>query len=180
MSGSALPLRHRRVVLLAGLLAAPLLLAAPPATARDVLGLYDGWGAVKQAGGDPVCYAIAEPGRTTSSAKGALRRDPASLAVARYPGRQISAQVQATLGFAADPARDLTLAVDGRRWTLLPHGPNAYAASAQDDAAIVAALRRGATAQVTATSTRGTRVTDSYALKGLGAALDAAAAACGK
>ena len=69
--------------------------------------------------------------------------------------------------------------VDGQIYQLLSQGGIAWPANSETDQALVAAMRRGATAIVQGTSSRGTLTTDTYSLQGFTAAYDAITSACG-
>lgn len=153
-----------------------MVLATPAADAREALGAFGDWAAFKDPGNDRKCYAVTAPNQTRASAQN-VRRGQASLSVGYWPGRS-GPQIHAATGFGIDPGKPVTLKIGSRSFTLLPEGESAWAENAAADEAIISALRKGTTAEVTGTSTRGTQITDRYSLKGLSAALDAAQSAC--
>ncbi len=67
----------------------------------------------------------------------------------------------------------------GKKFTLFTEGENAWAPSAEDDAAMIDAFRRGARAKVVGYSSRGAKTVDTFSLSGFTAALEAAAGLCG-
>jgi hypothetical protein len=125
---------------------------ATPATARDTIGIYRGWGAFRDAA-PPRCYAIARPvmagGRTTGFAT-----------IATWPKRGLRASLYI------------------RRFALVANGLDAWASDAPSDRAIVAALRSGRSMSVEAVGVGGRPFADVYALSGAATAIDAAVLAC--
>jgi len=159
-----------------GLTACALLMAAPTATAKEAIGAYGDWAAFRDEA-EGKCYIVSPPSQTRASARN-IRRGAAALSVGVWPGKKIDGQVYAEVGFNMDAGKPVTLKVGSRSFTLLPDGESAWAENGGADETIVGALRRGSTAEVSSTSTRGTQVTDRYSLKGFSAALDAARRAC--
>lgn len=151
-----------------------LALMATPAVARDSLGIFGTWGAFRDAAG-PRCYAIAE----ASPSPNARERQPYA-SIGTWPRRQVRGQVHLRLSrvLAAQPR--LTLALGGRRFALVGGGADAWAASAADNAAILAAMRQAGSMSVSATDRSGGRFTDRYALAGAATAMDAATVGCAR
>lgn len=151
-----------------------LALMATPAVARDSLGIFGTWGAFRDAAG-PRCYAIAE----ASPSPNARERQPYA-SIGTWPRRQVHGQVHLRLSrvLAAQPR--LTLALGGRRFALVGGGADAWAASAADNAAILAAMRQAGSMSVSATDRSGRRFTDRYALAGAATAMDAATVGCAR
>lgn len=143
-------------------------LIATPAFARDSLGVYDGWGAFRDAQ-PPRCFAIAEPSR-----RGNREWKPFA-SVAHWPTRRIRGQIHIRLSREKRPEAGVTLSIDGRRFPMTGGRVDAWAPDARIDAAIVAAMRSGRRMSI---STSG--FTDSYALKGAATAIDAAALGCAR
>lgn len=155
-------------------LALPLLILAlaAPLAAKDSLGLFGQWGAFRDAE-VPRCYAISaaqdSPGR---------REFEAYVSVGTWPRRQVRSQVHFRLSRELAASPRLRLAISGRRFDLTGSGNDAWAANAQDDAAIVAAMRAASAMSVSGTDKRGNRFTDRYSLDGAATAMDAAIVGC--
>ncbi len=153
-------------------LAALLLLAlATPLSGKESLGIFDDWGAFRDAAG-PRCYAIAVP-------RGANRQQ-AYASIATWPRRNIRGQIHLRLSRAVRPGSAITLQIGSERFTLTGSGVNAWAADRQMDAAIRAALRSANRMTVSATDTRGRRFSYGYTLSGVTSAMDAATVACAR
>ncbi len=152
-------------------LAALLILAiAVPASARDTIGIYKGWGSFRDA--SPArCYAIARPvmagGRSSGFAS-----------VATWPKRGLRASLYVRLSRERDRSAGVTLTVGERRFALVANGLNAWASDAPSDHAIVAAMRSGRSMSIEAVGVGGRPFADVYALSGAATAIDAAVLAC--
>lgn len=164
--------RTRRAIL--AFAAGLAMLPAPPALARDSLGLYSGWGAFR----DPLvprCYAIAmaEPSK--------LRRDYRPYAaIGTWPKRTLRNQVHFRLSREMSRKPRIVLSIGGERFKLTGGGGDAWAADNRMNAAIVAAMRSARGMTVSATNAAGRRFSNSWPLAGAASAMDAAAIGCAK
>ena len=150
-----------------------LALLAGPAAARDALGVYDGWGAFRDAA-PPRCFAIAEPVR-----KGHANWRPFA-AVSHWPLQRIRGQVHVRLSREKRAGAAVTLGIDARRFPLVAGGADAWAPDPGTDAAIVAAMRSGRSMSISTVAANGAGFADTYMLKGAATAIDAAALGCAR
>lgn len=133
-----------------------------------VIGVWDGWGALR----DPTrCWAVARP-------QAVLRDSDAHASVGVWPGRGVDGQVSLRLSRERSADAPVVLAVAGRRFRLVARGRDVWAPDADADRAIVAAMRRARGMAVESRDTRGRRFADGYALAGAPTAIDAARVAC--
>ncbi|WP_404336334.1 hypothetical protein AB2M62_18955 [Sphingomonas sp. MMS12-HWE2-04] len=136
---------------------------------RDVLGIYDGWGAFRDA--SPLhCYAIAEP-------VGRYRTQPFA-SIASWPRERVRNQLHVRLSRPRAGSARVTLAIGERRFELTAGDSDAWAPDARADAAIVSAIRDGRSMSVESVAANGAPFADTYALKGAATAIDAAALGC--
>jgi hypothetical protein len=149
-------------------------LIAAPAAARDSLGVFDGWGAFRDAQ-PPRCYAISEPARSS----GGGRWKPFA-SVAHWPVQKLRGQLHIRLSREARSAAPITLTIDDHRWPLVAGGADAWAPDPRFDAGIVAAMRSGRSMSVEAVAATGGGFADVYRLKGAATAIDAAALGCAR
>jgi len=150
-----------------------LALLAGPAVARDALGVYDGWGAFRDAA--PLrCFAIAEPVR-----KGHASWRPFA-AVSHWPLQRIRGQIHVRLSREKRAAAAVTLGIDARRFPMVAGGADAWAPDQRTDAAIVAAMRSGRSMSISTVAANGSVFADIYMLKGAATAIDAAALGCAR
>ncbi|MDB5686212.1 MAG: hypothetical protein JWR77_801 [Rhizorhabdus sp.] len=147
------------------------LVAAAPAT-RVPLGIFSSWGAFRDAA-PRHCYAIATPeGRRREG-------DYASFAaVGIWPAQGIGGQVHFRLRVARAPKSPIRLIFGDRIFPLVAGGIDAWAPDGRADAAIVAAMRGGASMRIAWVSADGRDRSDGYLLKGAATAIDAAALGC--
>lgn len=154
------------------ILAACMMMAAPPAEARDSLGVFEGWGAFRDPA-VPRCYAIAQP-------VGVGRNGRGFASVGNWPRQHARGQVHLRLSRARAGQATVTLSVGERRFTLVAGQMDAWARDGRDDAAIIAAMRSGGSMSVATLDARGRAFADSYALRGAATAIDAAALGCAR
>ena len=81
-----------------------------------------------------------------------------------------SDELNVSSGYAYKADVHVELSVDGKKYRLFSQDENAWAKTAADDKAIVAAMKSGSKLEVKALSSKGSYSTDSYSLKGVGAA----------
>lgn len=147
-----------------------LLLMSAPAVARESLGVFESWGAFRDAR-PPRCFAIAEPVRPAASN---ARWSPfASVAV--WPALKARNQLHIRLRHARPQGSRVVLAVGGKRFELIAGGADAWSPDPRADAAIVAAMR---SAQAMTVSAAG--FSDTYRLRGAATAIDAATLGCAR
>ena len=141
-----------------------------PALARDSLGIYNNWGAFRDA--EPYrCYAIAEPEQ-----EGGKRQPFAS--ISWWPAKEVRGQLHVRLSRARRDGADVFLSAGGRRWRLTAGKTDAWSPSAKHDAFILAKLRSASAMSISSVAATGGGFADTYALKGAASAFDAAALGC--
>ena len=151
-----------------------LLLAWPGvAGARDSLGVFERWGAFRDAE-VPRCYAITQPVR---KAEGQWRP---FLTVANWPAKGVRGQIHVRLSRPRAMGSGVTLSVGDRRFALVAGSADAWAADKRDDAAIIAAIRSGTSLIVESRDSAGHAFVDAYSLRGGATAIDAAALGCAR
>lgn len=155
----------RRILLAAALLSAP-------AAARDALGVYEGWGAFRDA--RPLrCFAIAQPVRPGSG-----KWRPFAT-VSYWPVQRVRGQVHVRLSRERRNLAPAVLSIDDRRFPMVAGVADAWAPDPRIDAAIVAAMRSGRIMRISSQSATG-GFTDVYLLKGAATAIDSAALGCAR
>ncbi len=128
------------------------------------------------------CYAAAVPTNWEAFRDGSrlsdVNRGAPYLLVATFPSADVTNEISVRLGYPADANNDITLAIGDQTFELFAEGDEAWLATPDQDVEVIEAMRRGATATITATSTRGTRVVDEYSLLGFTASIEAVAREC--
>lgn len=145
-------------------------LVSAPASARESLGIFEGWGAFRDAT-PRRCYAIAMTVKRGSGGFATL---------SHWPDRRIRGQVHFRLSRPRAADAPVTLSIGDRRFALVAGATDAWAADARGDAAIVAAMRSGTSMSVQTLDARSRPFADAYGLRGAATAVDAAALGCAR
>lgn len=151
--------------------------AAQAAEPRS-LGKHGDWEAyVFLEGGNKVCYMASKP----SDARGDYtRRGDIFALITHRPADGTRNVFSYVTGYPYQAGSDATLTIDNnQRITLFTEGETAWAADAATDNRIAEQIRRGSRMVVRGTSSRGTQTTDTFSLRGSGAAHDAISRECG-
>lgn len=129
------------------------------------------------------CYIVASPTASTAKRDGKpteVQRGDIQLFVSFRPGEKVTNEVSFTGGYPFGGS-SVGLAIGSDKFNLGPGKgeANEWAwTDPSDDSRVVAAMRKGANAKLTGTSTRGTATEDTFSLAGFTAAVEDAAARC--
>lgn len=140
------------------------------------LGVHGEWQAfVFNEGGEKVCYMASQP----TSAKGnySSRGDIFAL-VTHRPAEGTRNVFSYITGYTYKPGSDATVKIDGDSFLLFTQDDTAWAPDADTDNKLTDYIRKGSNMVVTGTSSRGTLTTDTFSLRGSGAAYDAITREC--
>ena len=127
------------------------------------------------------CWAVTAPKETVNKRDGsvvAVRRSKILLFVFHRPSDNVKGQVAFTGGYPFAKGRSIALDLDGVIYDLTADGEWAWPPSPADDEKIIASMKRGAKAVVTAQSERGTVTKDTFSLTGFTAAVKDAEKRC--
>lgn len=125
------------------------------------------------------CWGVSAPKETVNTKDGrtvAVRRGDILLFVAYRPGAK--GEVSFTGGYPFAAGSTVGLTIGDASFDLITDGEYAWTSSAEEDAKVVAAMKRGAEAVLTASSQRGTQTKDTFSLLGFTAALEDAEKRC--
>lgn len=127
------------------------------------------------------CWVVSAPTETVNTKDGrvvAVRRGEILLMTFFRPDAGVEGQITFTGGypFAEDSAVSLVIGDD--EFELFTEGEWAWPASTSEDAKIIAAMKGGADAVLTAVSSRGTTTKDTFSLMGYTAAFEEAQRRC--
>lgn len=132
---------------------------------------------------DPTeCWSVSSPKETVNTKDGrvvAVRRGDILLFVSFRPGGGVKSEVSFTGGYPFASGSTVSMDIGGTVFQLFTDGEWAWPASAADDAKLITAMKRGASAVVTGRSGRGTVTKDTFSLLGFSAALEEAEKRCG-
>lgn len=152
------------------MIALVLALVVTPLQAREPLGVFDSWGAFRDAS-PRRCFAIARPVDRRASAQ-------PFASIATWPGDRVHNQLHIRLSRARHPRAKVMLSIGERRFELVAGDADAWSPDARTDAAVVSAIRSGRSMSVESVAASGGAFADTYALKGAATAIDAAALGC--
>lgn len=156
------------------LLAATLSTLAGPAQAKDSLGVFNSWGAFRDAD-VPRCYAIAESEEITGTA---ARKSFATIGF--WPGRAIRRQFHVRLSRDRSTNSRVMVSIAGRRFQLTASRSDGWSQDKRMDAAIIAAIRSATSMTVESVGRDGKPIVDAYRLRGAATAIDAASLGCSR
>jgi hypothetical protein len=147
-----------------------LAIVASPAVAQkkddnhEFLGRFTDWEAHKaRIGGEEVCYIASLPKKSEGKYS---RRDETSVLVSHWPKRKVFGQVEVRAGYPYRKNSKVKFDSDKGDFTLWTTKDTAWAKDQSADKEIVAALKKGLKLVVIGYSTRGTKTTDTYSLRG--------------
>ena len=126
------------------------------------------------------CWGVSSPKETVNSRDGQpvqVRRGDILLFVTFRPG--VAGEISFSGGYPFAGGSTVKLDVDGTAFDLITDGEWAWPGTKEDDAAILAALKKGTTAVLSAKSGKGTQTKDTFSLRGFTAAMEEAAKRCG-
>lgn len=127
------------------------------------------------------CWAVTAPKETVNTRGGqvvTVNRSEILLMVFDRPGASVKGQLAFTGGYPFASGRSITMTIGNSKYQMSTSGEWAWPPTPADDAKIVAAMKRGATAVITAQSGRGTNTKDTFSLLGFTAALEDAQKRC--
>ncbi len=127
------------------------------------------------------CWGVSSPKESVNSRDGqpvSVRRGDILLFVT-YRGDGSAGEISFAGGYPFASGSKVTVQVDGNSYDLFSDGEWAWPGTKEDDAAILAALKKGSTALITGRSGKGTQTEDTFSLRGFTAAMEEAAKRCG-
>lgn len=127
------------------------------------------------------CWAVSAPKESVNTKDGqtvAVRRGEVLLMVFYRPGASVQGQVAFTGGYPFASGSTASMEIAGSTFQLFTEGEWAWPATPEDDAKVVAAMKRGADTTLTARSGRGTQTADRFSLLGFTAAEEDASKRC--
>lgn len=127
------------------------------------------------------CWGVSKPKESVNTRDGravSVRRGDVLMFVTFRPGAGAKGEVSFTGGYPFAPGSTVRVEIDSASFELFSDGEWAWPASQSDDAGLLAAMKRGASAKVTARSGRGTQTEDTFSLQGFTAAMQEAEQRC--
>jgi len=125
------------------------------------------------------CWGVTVPKETVNTRDGqpvSVRRGDILLFVTYRPGAP--GEISFTGGYPFAEGSTVSVDVDGKGFELFTDGEWAWPASPDQDAALLAAMKAGTQATLTARSGKGTQTKDTFSLRGFTAAMTEAETRC--
>lgn len=125
------------------------------------------------------CWGVSKPTETVNTKDGkpaAVTRSDILLFVTFRPGKP--GEISFTGGYPFAPGSTVEVVIDGNPFQMFTDGEWAWPGSTEDDAKLLAALKAGTNATMTAHSARGTETKDTFSLRGFTAAMEDAGKRC--
>jgi invasion protein IalB len=146
-----------------------------PTSQATLLGQFGDWGAYTASpGGRKVCFALSKP--TSSSEVPPNRRSAANIVylfVSTRPAEKVKDEVSMLItGYAFKPSSEASVNIGGATFAMYTQNDGAWVKNATDETKMVDTLRGGADAVIKAVTSKGTRTTDNFSLKGISQALE--------
>ncbi len=127
------------------------------------------------------CWAVSAPTETINTKEGvvvAVRRSDILLMTFFRPDAEVKGQITFTGGYPFADGSTVNIDIGGNQFEMFTEGEWAWPATPGDDAKIISAMKRGATAVLTARSSKGTHTKDTFSLLGFTAAVEGAEKRC--
>jgi hypothetical protein len=148
------------------------------AEAPKKIGEYDDWSAYVFVEGDnnKVCYMVSQPKKEEGDY---TQRGDVFALVTHRPAENSRNVFSYIAGYSYKPESEVTITVGNQNFTLFTEGESAWTPDQATDNKLTDAIRRGSSFVVKGVSTRGTRTTDTFGLKGSSAAYKTISEECG-
>ncbi|WP_422062737.1 invasion associated locus B family protein [Shimia sp.] len=152
------------------------------ATSENQVNAITDWSVFEHKDGDKrECWAVAAAKESVNTRGGqvvAVRRSDVLLMVSFLPHESVAGQVGFTGGYPFAGGSTVDVTIGDQNFVLITDGEWGWPASSGDDAKLMAAMKRGADATLSARSSRGTRTQDTFSLRGFTAAVEDAEQRC--
>lgn len=131
--------------------------------------------------GPKECWGVSSPKNTLNTKDGKpaeVQRGDILLFVTFRPGAGAAGEISFTGGYPFAGGSNVDMEINGRSFALMTDGEWAWPADKGADATILAAMKAGSEAKLTARSSRGTQTQDTFSLMGFTAAMTEAENRC--
>ncbi|MBZ0216383.1 MAG: invasion associated locus B family protein [Fimbriimonadaceae bacterium] len=125
-------------------------------------------------GGD-TCFVVSQPKNMEPKN---VSRDPVYFFITQRPKDNVRNQVSVVTGYPYKDGSKTVVEIGSETFTLFTKDDRAWIENVEEQAKLVAAMKRGSTMTVRGTSGRGTNTIDTYSLSGITAAITRLAQAC--
>ena len=148
-----------------------------PAHADNFVGTFGKWNVqTYKEGRGKVCLMWSQP---TKSEGNYTRRGDVYTYVTQRPARKRLNEISISIGYPFKKKSALSISIGKKRFKMFSKGDTAWNRRPAADAKMVKAMRAGATMTARGVSSRGTKTTDTFSLKGFTKAYAAMNRSCG-
>ena len=154
---------------------------ASPTAQATLLGQFGDWGAyTANAGGNRVCFALAKPSSSVDSpANRRTAANPVYMFVSTRPSENVKDEISMLVtGYALKPNTEANVSVGTANFAMYTQNDGAWVKNAAEESQLIDAMRKGQDVVIKATTSRGTKTTDTFSLKGLSQALERVGQEC--
>ncbi len=153
------------------------LLALPALAEQRPVGKFGDWQVFSgEENGAPICFMLSKPIKQEGKFK---KRGTTYATITQRPAENSLDVVSFVAGYDFKDNMQPKLSIGRETFTLFTRNDTAWARDAVADKAVLAAIRRGNQMVLQGESERGTKITDTYSLKGTSKAIEAMNKACG-
>lgn len=143
----------------------------------ELIGRHGEWMAYKfMESGNKVCYMASQPKSSKGNYK---KRGDVFALITHRPSENTKNVFSFITGYTFKPESDVTITVGSQDFKLFTDNDRAWTPDDVADTALTNAMRKGSKMVVKGVSSHGTQTTDTFSLKGAGAAYDAISKECG-
>lgn len=151
--------------------------SAAYASEPRLLGTFGDWSAYTfKENGKTVCYMASQPQKAEGNY---TKRGDVYALITHRPAENTKNVFSYIAGYPYKQGADVTVKANGTTFKLFSQDDTAWTPDAAADNSMTAAIRKGSNMVVNGYSKRGTLTTDTFSLKGSGAAYDAISKECG-
>jgi invasion protein IalB len=153
------------------------LLAVCGSARAETIGSYNDWHAFskKEATGK-LCYMASIPQKSAGKYK---KRGDIQVVITHRPEERALNIVSFAAGYTYKKDSKVSVVIGEKTFRLFTDGAHAWVEKKRNDAALIKAMKAGLSMVVIGVSSRGTKTTDTYSLKGFSAAYRAISQSCG-
>ena len=126
-------------------------------------------------GNSKICYIISKPVKTEPEG---LNRDEPALMITNFMSDGVKHEASIDAGFTFKAKSLVEVTIDSNQYKFFTIEGRAWLADGQNGKQLIKDMRNGARVKVRSTSSRGTKITDTFSLIGFTKALKAADKAC--
>jgi hypothetical protein len=139
------------------------------------LGQFDDWTAYATPSGKKTCYALSLPKERLPKN---LNRDPGYLFVSYRPDEKVRGEIAVVMGFSVKEDAPAQAVLGSTSFELAGKDASLFVRNAAQEGTMLAAMKKGGSLVVKASSKRGNATSDRYSLAGIAQALDRAEKEC--